>query len=186
MKCGETSRAIRLTSATFKVKIVLIGFMGAGKSSVGRLLAKKLDWPFFDTDEMVEKQVGKPVPVIIRLQGEAAFRKVEKEAVRLVALSDKCVISTGGGVPLDEDNMNELRKDAVVLWLKVSPETVMKRIRDVSARPLIDPSNPLDSIQARLADREAAYGKATRTVETDGLSKEEVVEKIMAVLPVSS
>src|ERR1044071_2427963 len=89
------------------MKIILIGFMGSGKSAVGRLLAKKLGWPFFDTDLLVEKQVGQSVADIIRSMGEAAFREVEKKAVQLVSLSNSSVIATGGGVPLDPDNMRE-------------------------------------------------------------------------------
>src|SRR5204862_437599 len=99
--------------------------MGTGKSSVGRLIAKRLGWGFFDTDEMVEKQVGASVPVIIKTQGEPAFRRVEKEAVKLLALSDRCVIATGGGVPTDADNMRALSRDAAIVWLRASPETIL-------------------------------------------------------------
>src|ERR1044071_8829345 len=100
--------------------IVLIGFMGSGKSSVGRLLAKRLGWTFFDTDLLVEKQVGRPVADIIQTMGEPAFREVEKRAVQLVSLSHSGVIATGGGVPLDSDNMKALSQNGEIIWLKVS------------------------------------------------------------------
>lgn len=155
--------------------------MASGKSSIGRLLAKKLDWSFYDTDEMVEKQVGSSVASIIQSQGEQAFRLVEKQAVRLVALMDRAVVATGGGVPLDESNMDELSKNGLLIWLKVTPETILNRIKNLSSRPLIDPADPLASIQSRLDERLSAYGKARFSIDTDGLNKEQVVEKIRVV-----
>lgn len=157
--------------------------MGSGKSSVGRILAKRLGWIFFDTDEMVEKQVGLPVATIIRKQGEKEFRTVEKQAVRLVSLSDRCVLSTGGGVPLEPENFRELSRDGIVIWLKASPESILHRIKDIASRPLLDPQNPELSVRKLLEERAKAYGQAQYIVETDGLSRDQVVDKILALLP---
>jgi shikimate kinase len=166
------------------MKIVLIGFMGSGKSKVGRLLAAKLGWPHHDTDDMIAKQVGMPAGEIIRTKGEAAFRDVEKRAVSLIALSDRCVISTGGGVPLDSFAMSELARNATVVWLKISPETALQRAGNLKSRPLIDPAKPLESIRQRMNDRNPIYQRtAQHTVESDGLAPEDVVEKIAALLP---
>ena len=165
------------------MKIVLIGFMCSGKSSVGRLLSKRLGWPFFDTDELVEKQVGGSVADIIRTQGEPAFRDVEKKAVQLISLSDSCVISTGGGVPMDPDNMKDLSRNGEIIWLKVSPETVLKRAGNAKSRPLIDPQDPLASIRKRMNERASFYSQAAHSIETDLLSQQEIVEKIMKLIP---
>jgi len=166
------------------MKIVLIGFMGSGKSKVGRLLAARLGWTHHDTDDMISKQVGFSVGDIIRKKGEAAFRAIEKNAVQLVSLSDRCVISTGGGVPLDANNMQELARDATVIWLKVSPETALKRAGNLKSRPLIDAGNPLESIRRRMAERNPIYERAAQhTIESDHLEADQVVEKILSLVP---
>ncbi len=166
------------------MKIVLIGFMGSGKTKVGRLLAAKLGWPHYDTDDMISQQVGASVGDIIRTHGEGSFRLVEKNAVALVALSDKCVISTGGGVPLDVNNMTDLSKNAAVVWLKISPETALKRAGNFKSRPLIDPADPLGSIRKRMVERNPIYEKmAQHIVESDNMQPEQVVEKILSLLP---
>ena len=109
------------------MNVVLIGFMCSGKSQVGRALAKKWNWNHVDTDEMITKDVGMSVADIIRKKGEPALREVERKAVQLVSLLDKTVISTGGGVPLDADNRSALEKNGIVVWLQVSPQTVLQR-----------------------------------------------------------
>ena len=105
-----------------------------------------------DTDEMIAKDVGMLVPDIIRKRGEPAFRDVERKAVQLVSFLDKTVISTGGGVPLDESNRAALEKNGIVVWLKVSPSTVLQRMGPLKNRPLIDAANPLESIEKRLSE----------------------------------
>lgn len=165
------------------MKVVLIGFMGTGKSKVGKVLAAKLKWPHFDTDEIITKDVGASPGEIIRRRGESAFREIERKVVHLLAPIDPCVISTGGGVPLNSDNMKDLSQNAHVVWLRAKPETILKRAGDIKTRPLIDPANPLKSIQDRLKDREPAYQAAKIAVETDSLTIDQVAEKIMAGLP---
>lgn len=162
------------------MNLVLIGFMCSGKSSVGRQLSKKLGWNFFDTDEMVTKQVGSSVGDIIRAQGESAFRQIEKKAVQLVALSDSVVISTGGGVPLDPENMKELSRNGKVIWLKASAMEILKRAGgSFQSRPLIDPADPRGSIERRLKEREPIYSKADLTIDTDGLEITTIVDQIL-------
>lgn len=166
------------------MKIVLIGFMGSGKSRIGRQLAAKLGWAHHDTDEMISKQVGMPVGDIIRSKGEASFRDVERNAVSLVSLNDRAVISTGGGVPLNPENMADLSKDGFVVWLKVSPETALRRAGNIKTRPLIDPADPLGSIRQRMEERNPIYERfAHKTVESDHMEPDQVVEKIMTLIP---
>lgn len=161
------------------MKIVLIGFMCSGKSKVGRLLAEKLNIPHFDTDEILVKKSGHSIAEIITRDGEAAFRALEKAAVNEAAAHAAGVISTGGGVPLDAGNMTALKKNAKVIWLKVSPETVLKRAGNFKSRPLIDPANPLESIKKRMEERAQAYAQAEFTVDADSDSPQAIVDKIL-------
>jgi shikimate kinase len=165
------------------VKIVLIGFMGSGKSKVGRLLAKKLGWPLFDTDEMLVKEAGASIADLIKTHGEPLFRSMETKLVQSVAQMDSCVVSTGGGVPLNPKNMELLENESETIWLKVSPEAVLKRAGNLKTRPLIDPKDPLNSIRRRLNERIHAYARARHVIDTDTLEPEAVVKKILSLLP---
>ena len=165
------------------MKIVLIGFMCSGKSKVGRLLAKKIGWTFLDTDELIIKDEGLSIAELIRSKGEPVFREYEKRAVHRVSARDEAVIATGGGVPLYEENMKKLSQGSEIVWLKVSPETVLSRAGDLKSRPLIDPDHPLESIKQRLKDREPFYAQAHHMIECDGKSPHEVVDLILSVIP---
>lgn len=164
------------------MKVVLIGFMGTGKSKVGKILAQKLGWPHFDTDDMITKDVGASPGDIIRKRGEAPFREIERKAVQLLSTIDRCVISTGGGVPLDKSNMSDLSKNAHTVWLKARPDTILKRAGDLKSRPLIDPKNPLESIRQRLSEREKSYAVAQSAIETDGLNPDQVADQIFSLV----
>jgi len=168
------------------LKIVLIGFMCSGKSKVGRLLAQKYGWPHADTDEIIAKEAGMPIADIIKKQGETVFREIEKKVVKTVAETDHIVISTGGGVPLNSENMAELQRNSEVIWLKVSPETVMKRAGNLKSRPLINPERPLESIQSLLDARIKFYQMAKHQIDTDSLVPAAIVEKILTLIPLQS
>lgn len=168
------------------MKIVLIGFMCSGKSKVGRVLSQKLKWPHFDTDELITKQVGATPGEIISSQGEPVFRDLEKKAVSVVAMLNDCVISTGGGVPLDAGNMTELSKNGTLVWLRVRPETVLKRAGNLNSRPLIDKNDPLGSVKARLADREKFYAQAKIVIDVDDVSPEQAAQKILDMINIPS
>jgi shikimate kinase len=157
--------------------------MCSGKSRVGRELATRLGWSFQDTDDIVAKSAGARVADIIRKRGEPEFRRLEADAVRRAAESDRSVIATGGGVPLNPDNMKVLGQNGQIVWLKVAPRTVLRRAGDLSARPLIDASDPLGSVTKRLREREPAYETASFAVETDSSAADEVVEKILNLFP---
>lgn len=163
------------------MNIVLIGFMCAGKSRVGRELAARLKWTFHDTDDMVEKAARARVGEIIRGKGEAAFRLLERDAVKHVAAFDNAVIATGGGAPLDPDNLADLERNGRLVWLRASPRAILRRAGDFSLRPLIDPSDPLGSVQKRLAEREPVYARASIVVDTDGLAPEAVADRVLAL-----
>jgi shikimate kinase len=164
------------------MKIVLIGFMCSGKSKVGRVLSQKLKWPHFDTDEMITKQVGATPADIITSQGEPVFRDLEKKAVAVVSMLNDCVISTGGGVPLDAGNMAELSKNGTLVWLRIKPETVLQRAGNLNSRPLIDKKDPLGSVKARLTEREKFYAQAPNVIDVDDVSPDQAAQKILDMI----
>ncbi|MCB4756733.1 MAG: shikimate kinase [Elusimicrobia bacterium] len=162
---------------------MLVGFMGSGKSQVGRLLAKRLGWPLYDTDEILVRKTGQSIADIFRIQGEKAFREIEKGVVKDASAHDRCVIASGGGAILDPESFERLQKKGELVWLKVSPAVVVSRVKDVASRPLLDPKDPLESVQERLAAREKFYAQASHTIDTDSLRPEEIVEKIIQTIP---
>jgi len=166
------------------VNIVLFGFMGTGKSAVGKILAGRLGWTFLDTDGMIEKQTGTTVSQIFAKAGEPAFRDMETKTIRLVSVMDKAVIATGGGAPLRIENVRELEKNGLTVCLHARPETVMERLKDeVDKRPLLKGGDPFLKVQKILGDRREAYARAKHSIPTDGLTPEQVAEKIISLLP---
>src|SRR6266404_428612 len=115
--------------------LALIGFMGTGKSSVGRLVADLLHFTFLDTDHVIEARAGKPISDIFAQDGEPAFRKWESRIVEELTLRDKTVISTGGGLPAYEENLISLKTHALVVCLWASAETIYERVRGHNHRP---------------------------------------------------
>jgi len=168
------------------MNIVLTGFMGTGKSAVGKLLAARLGWQFIDTDEMIEKEVGMKIPEIFARRGEPAFRDAETEAVRLVSLLDKMVVSCGGGVVLRSENMDELEKSGIVVCLTASPETILARTKNNTDRPLLKTKDPLAKIKELLSARSGCYARCHCAIDTSTLSPAEVATAILSHPAVSA
>ena len=159
--------------------IVLVGFMGTGKSAVGRMLAKKLNRPFLDLDREIEKQAGRSIPQIFALEGESGFRKREAEAVARSAGVKGHVIATGGGVMTDEANVQTLKNSGFVICLTASPEVILKRTEaSVPSRPLLSGTDPRERIEELLKLRAPFYAKADVTIDTTDRAVQEVVEEI--------
>lgn len=161
------------------MKIVLTGFMCSGKSRVGRTLARKLSLPFIDTDDLIVATQKMTIADLINQKGEAAFRTIEAEVVKNSSQGFSGVISTGGGVPLNAQNMAHLSQDGKVIWLSIKPETVLKRSGDLRTRPLIDPSNPLESIVKKLNEREPFYSKADYKIQVDEKNVDVITDEII-------
>jgi shikimate kinase len=161
------------------MNIVLTGFMGTGKSTVGKLIAGKLGWQFFDTDEMIEREVGISVAEIFACKGEPYFRRLETQTVRLIALLDHCVISCGGGVVLDPANIAELERTGVIVCLRATPEKIFNRVRSNTNRPLLKEKDPLAAIKRLLSSREEKYARCRFSVDTDDRPAEEVAAEIL-------
>jgi len=149
------------------MNIVLTGFMASGKSSVGRILSEKTGRDFIDLDSTIEKWEGQKIKDIFGTKGEAWFRQRETDACRYAAGLDNCIISTGGGVILNPENMQLLKKNSIIVYLKVSAEGAVKRLSDAS-RPLLNVANPVDEAARILSSRVKLYEKyADITIDTE-------------------
>ncbi len=159
--------------------LALIGFMGTGKSSVGRLVADLLHFTFLDTDHVIEARAGKPISDIFAQDGEPAFRKWESRIVEELTLRDKTVISTGGGLPAYEENLISLKTHALVVCLWASAETIYERVRGHNHRPLLEEPDPLAKIRSLLAVREPYYRQADVLVNAEIRSIREIATQVI-------
>jgi shikimate kinase len=164
--------------------VILVGFMGAGKTSTGKELARILKFDFWDMDQWIEDKNGKKVSEIFKEKGEIFFRAEEKAALLQVGGKERRVLSTGGGVWLDEENRARLLASGWCVWLKVSAEKAWQRIGpNVSQRPLLAQSTqPLKTLEDMLAARSPYYSMAHACFNTDGKSPREVANEIFEVL----
>jgi shikimate kinase len=165
--------------ATHHQNLALIGFMGAGKSSVGRLVAGQLHFAFLDTDQLIEECSGKTVSDIFSNDGEPAFRDWERRIVRELASRTKTVIATGGGLPIDPANLDSLKTHALVVCLWASPEYLWTRVRGQTHRPLLNGPDPLGEIRRLLQLREPCYRRADVLVNTEMRSAREVAQQVI-------
>ncbi|MCS7215593.1 MAG: shikimate kinase [Thermodesulfovibrio sp.] len=159
--------------------IILIGFMGTGKSTVGKLVSEKLRYIFIDIDELIEKTVGMKISEIFKRFGEARFRDIETEMIKLLIKKRGQVISTGGGVVLREENMLNLKKSGILFCLKANENTIFERIKNCKNRPLIQVENPQERIKKLMDERRPFYEQADFVIDTNGLSPEEVAITII-------
>jgi shikimate kinase / 3-dehydroquinate synthase len=158
--------------------VVLIGFMGTGKTAVGREVARQLGWPFIDTDVLIEERAGRPIAQIFAEDGEEAFRRLEAATVEAASEGEGVVIATGGGVVLRKENMDRLRRNGLIIALRADPAAIRARVGSGVDRPLLG-SDPEAAIRRLLAEREAFYGDADLTVDTTALSLEEIVARVL-------
>ncbi len=162
--------------------IVLVGFMGCGKSSISTVLSEKLGYTAVDTDVLIEEESGRTIPEIFAEDGEAAFRQMETTLLRRIAESgeDRHVYATGGGMALSEENRRLLQEIGTVFYLTATPETVYERTRGDAHRPLLQTENPLERIRELQAQREVYYDMAAdERIETDGRLPQELAEEIL-------
>ena len=161
--------------------VILVGFMGAGKSSVGRLLARRLGRCFVETDDLITAREGRSIPAIFAERGEAHFRALEEEAVRLLAVKSGDVIATGGGLPCREGRPEALRALGTVVWLRGDFDVVYERALRAGERPMLA-GRSRDEIEALYRAREPYYRGADLTVDTTGINADQVVTKLLLAL----
>ncbi|MFQ5597713.1 MAG: shikimate kinase [Nitrospiria bacterium] len=160
--------------------IVLLGFMGTGKSIIGRRLAVELQYRFIDTDRLIEERCKKSIPEIFLDEGEPYFRKLESEVVSEVADLKNHVIATGGGVASNPTNLEVLEKSGVLVTLSARPEVILRRVqRRAGKRPLLKGTNPLETINRLLSEREAGYRRSAIHIDTSDIRVEESVHRIV-------
>ncbi|HWI65602.1 MAG TPA: shikimate kinase [Symbiobacteriaceae bacterium] len=167
------------------MKLVLIGMMGAGKSTVGRLVAGALHRPFIDTDMIVEVRAGKLIREIFAEGGEGEFRLRETEAIREAVAFAGSVIATGGGAVLSPVNRELLRESAFVVWLDAEPEELYRRAmrQGAAARPLLNGPDPLAVLRQRRAERAEAYQQTAHIrINAGGRSPEETAAEVTRLL----
>jgi shikimate kinase len=159
--------------------LALIGFMGTGKSSVGRQVASALHFTFLDTDDVIEARAGATIAEIFKHQGEPTFRAMESRIVDELRRRDKTVISTGGGLTVNEENMASLKTHALTVCLWASPERILQRVKDQTHRPLLNEPDPLGKIRQLLAEREKFYKQADILITTDFRSARQVAQQVL-------
>jgi shikimate kinase len=163
--------------------LVLVGFMGSGKSSVGREIARRWGFRFIDTDAAIRQKYGKSIPDIFASFGEPFFRDEENQTLHDLQKTDQAVIATGGGIVLQPRNHPLLRALGVVVWLTASEEVIWERVSRNQNRPLLRTQNPRSTISHLMATRYPLYDSlANITVETSGLTHQEVADRAVAAI----
>ena len=158
--------------------LYLIGFMGTGKSSSGKLSAQKIGLQFIDSDQEIEKTSGLSIRTIFETQGEERFREFEKDFILTGHSPSGNLISCGGGLPIPQGMIETLKSKGMVLCLWASPESILKRTSGNSSRPLLQSDAPQNKIEKLLREREERYRLADRIISTDDKSEQEVADDI--------
>jgi len=163
--------------------IILIGFMGTGKTAIGKRLAQALGKQFIDTDKEIEKVTGMTIPQIFNRHGEIRFRSEEKLAIKKACSRSNAVIATGGGAVMDEDNIKMMKSCGRIICLTARPEVIQARIKRKDNRPLLQRDKSIERISELLADREVYYKKCAEAFfDTSDEEHEQVVERIIRFL----
>lgn len=163
--------------------ILLVGFMGTGKTAVSKRLASRLGFECIDTDELIVERAGKSIPEIFAQEGEPHFRDLETQVIRDLGHRDDSVISTGGGCAMRIDNIRALRAAGMVVNLTARPDVILRRCGRDTNRPLLQVENPLAQIHQLLALRNPLYAQAHHTIDTSELTIDEVATAILALRP---
>lgn len=180
---NEHDPPVRPSGLSPPFRVVLVGFMGAGKSTVGQLVAQKLGWSFVDLDEEVARLGGAPVEEIIRGRGLRRFRQLESKAGRAALRRDRVVIATGGGWAAQAENKTGLNLNARSVWLRVTPESAVARVAASVCRPLLeDAPDPLRAAEALLRERTTHYANSHITIDTEERTPDEVACKVVEAL----
>lgn len=159
--------------------ISLIGFMGSGKSEIGKELAKKIEKKFLDLDEILEAVEGKKITDIIRQRGEFYFREIESKIIKKIYLNDGYVFACGGGVIEREENIKVIRENSKVIYLYISPQTAFKRLERSSDRPLLDVKDRMLEIERLMKLREIKYRNSADIIVDNNSDKEKTIATIL-------
>ena len=162
--------------------IYLVGFMGTGKSVVGRELAKKNKCQFIDLDELIELKEKKRICDIFTKDGEPYFRRIEKKVLKEVSREKKFIVACGGGIVIDKENIQLMKKTGLIICLTATPKVIFKRVSGYKHRPKLNLAQPKKQIEFLLKLRSSYYARADKTVNTSGISVKEVVHRISKLM----
>src|SRR5215475_15573552 len=176
------SQEAGILTALDKRLIVLVGMMGAGKSTIGRRLAARLNLAFVDADTEIETAAGMTIPEIFELHGEPHFRDGEARVIARLLDGGPAVLATGGGSFMREETRRRIAEKAVSVWLKADPDIIMKRVKRRTDRPLLQTADPVATVNRLLAEREPIYGNADLTIASRDVPHDKIVDEVIAAL----
>jgi shikimate kinase len=163
--------------------IIFVGPMGAGKTTIGKQLARQLGRHFYDSDRVIEERTGANIPLIFELEGEAGFRRREKAIIAELTEMDNIVLATGGGAILDPDNRDQITRQGFVIYLNAPLKQLVNRTSKDKNRPLLQTEDPRKKLEEILAVRDPLYREvADEIIETDGSPVRNVVKKLVALV----
>lgn len=173
-----------MNNARLKVlkPLVLVGLMGAGKSTIGARLAKRLNLSFVDTDNVVQDEVGCSIKEMMKYAGEDFFRQKEKEVIEKILAKDPCVISTGGGAFINDETRKLIKEKSISIWLKADFEVILDRVSRRNTRPLLEEGDKAETIQRLIDERYPIYSEANIVINSDNGSHMVIVDSIVKSL----
>ncbi len=177
-----TSQEAEITSALGSRSVVLVGMMGAGKSTIGRRLSARLHLPFLDADTEIEAAAAMSIPDIFEIHGEPHFRDGEARVIARLLDSGPAVIATGGGAFMREDTRHRIRDKAVSIWLKADADIIMKRVKRRADRPLLQTADPAATVGRLIEEREPVYQHADLTIWSRDVPHEKIVDECLDAL----
>jgi len=162
--------------------VVLVGFMGTGKTRLAKILSEKLNMKYISTDGLIEEREKTTIADIFSAKGEAYFRKIEKQVIKDVSCVENAVIDTGGGAVMDSENLKNLKKNGVVVCLRTEPRIILERTKKYAHRPLLNVADPLEKIKKLLEIRKPFYEQADHHLNTSAMSAEEAAIAIQGII----
>jgi shikimate kinase len=171
-----------ITAALGARSIVLVGMMGAGKSTIGRRLAARLRLPFTDADTEIEAAAGMSIPDIFEIRGEAQFRDGEARVIARLLDHGPIVLATGGGAFMREETRDRIRAKAISIWLRADADVIMRRVRRRADRPLLQTADPEATVNRLLGEREPVYQNADLTILSRDVPHDRIVEECIEAL----
>jgi len=162
--------------------IYLVGFMGTGKTTAGKILAARLKRQFIEMDEEIEKAENKPITEIFAVKGEQCFRELESNLLKKLSTQSNLIVSCGGGLICNKENLKLLKESGIVFNLAAPAKTIYERTKKYNHRPLLNVDDPIKTIDELIQKRKQYYNKAHHTIDTGRISPEEVADKIIVIL----
>src|SRR5579859_167887 len=178
----STTQEAEIAAALGARSIVLVGMMGAGKSTIGRRLSVRLGLPFLDADAEIEQAHRLPIPDIFEKYGEPYFRDGEVRVIARLLDNGPAVIATGGGAVMREETRDRIRAKAVSIWLKVDTDVIMRRVKRRSDRPLLQTADPEATVERLVKEREPLYGQADVTIWSRDVPHDKIVDECLEAL----